>query len=232
MSSNTRDEFDRDLFVGAVRQVVSAVTNLAGSDCVLYAAVGAGLLSKLGFDAQPAAGSAAWRVGEGDGDVISHATEINGPVFGPSGSEGKLAGMFHAWINVKNAEGNEIVDLTTWQLVKKARELDLADGGNTTVDFCPEFLWLSDKSDKILSPKDVMQSYDVGVFAYIRKARVEEAVFGPGILDEAERLTMAAYICYQSALRGEKVAVVGLDDNGPSQVDDNSPMKLRQVKRI
>lgn len=231
-TQNDAQEFNKEFFVQSVRQVVSAVTDLPGSDCILYAAVGAGLLSKLGFDAEPAAGSAAWRVGEGDADVISHATEITGPVYGPGASEGKLAGMFHAWVSVSTTKGDDIVDLTTWQLKKKGRELDLADGGTTTVDYCPDFLWVSADSDKLLTPRDVLQSYDSGVFAYIRKPSVESVVFNDGIMEEAQRLTVAAHLCYQTSLRGEAIAVVGINENGVSEVHDDTPMKLRQVRRI
>jgi len=232
MSVQGKDVLDRELFVKSVRQVVSAVTNLPGADCTLYAVVGAGLLSELGFDAEPAAGSAAWRVGEGDSDVISHAPEITGPVYGPGGSEGKMVGMFHAWINIKSSVGNEILDLTTWQLKKKGRELDLADGGITNVTYCPEFLWISEKSDKLLSPRDVLQSYDSGVYSYVRKPKVEAVVFSEGILEEARRLTLAASICYRSGLHGENVAVVGVNENGLGEANDDSPMRLRQMKRI
>jgi hypothetical protein len=230
MDTAIEEKFDKEIFVKAVRQVVSAVTHMPGADCVLYAAVGAGLLSRLGFPAQPVAGSAAWRVGEGDSDVISHATEITGSVFEPNGSEGKLRGMFHAWISLKTSEGNEIVDLTTWQLTKKGKELDLADGGLTNVEFCPDFLWISDKSERLLSPRNVLQSYDSGVFAYIRKPNVEAVVFSDDVLDEARRLTEIAGMCYRSSTRGESIQVVALDENGPSEVSDDSPMRIRQIK--
>lgn len=223
--------FDRELFIRSVRQIVSATTDLPGADCVLYAGVGAALLSRLGFVAEPAAGSAAWRVGAGDADTISHASEIAGPVFSPA-TPGKLGGMFHAWIRVHTEGGTEIVDLTTWQLKKKGRELDAADGGTTVVDFCPEFLWISESSEKLLSPRDVVQSFDTGVFAYLRKPEIERHVFNNGILEESDHMAMLAHLCYQSGKSGQKIQVVGLDNGEPSEVNDDTPMKLRQVKRM
>jgi hypothetical protein len=77
----------------AVGQVASAIRRLAlaasgylGSDCHLHAEMGRLLLADLGFNATLVSGYAAWRVGPGDGDVISHTLHTQG--FLPPGAQG------------------------------------------------------------------------------------------------------------------------------------------------
>lgn len=223
---------DKDHFAAAVKQVVSAVTSFAGADCILYSVVGAGLLNKLGLKSVPVAGSAAWRVGPGDADAISHATEVTGQHFAP---EGKSAGLFHCWIqtvtdaNFTHAIGFDIIDTSTWQLKKKARELDAMDGQVTKVDFCPEYIWDNAKSKKLLSPRAVVSSFDVGVYAYLRKPEIEKIIFTEGALQEAEHMIAAAEMCYKALLRGEALNVMGVGANGVEEADPDAPMKLRKV---
>jgi hypothetical protein len=129
-------QIDRNLLARAVRQVVGAATDFHGADCLLYALVGAAVLRELGVPAEAAAGSAVWRVGAGDSDVISHAREVAGPAFVQAGVSAAM--QFHAWVEAPGL----LVDFSTHTLPLKGAQLDAADGGKTTVDWAPEFLWI------------------------------------------------------------------------------------------
>lgn len=116
----------------AVQKLSHAASQHTGSDCVLQASIASSVLSRLGVPATVRVGFAAWRVGEGDGDVISHI-----PMKGKQiGRPDELP--FHAWLQV----GTQIFDITTNQLPLKARLLDQDDGKQTTVGWAPPFLLL------------------------------------------------------------------------------------------
>jgi hypothetical protein len=130
----------RDALDAAVRQVTHALRRLAeaasanlGSDCYLHANLGRVLLADLGFPFEIRVGAAAWRLGSGDGDVVSHIPQRGGYL--PPGMRGFA---YHAWLEA----GDLLVDMTTYQLRRKASDLDAQDGGHTTVDWCPDYLIL------------------------------------------------------------------------------------------
>ena len=148
--------------VGAtLRKLASAASANLGSDCYLHAALGRELLGDFGFDARVVAGEAAWRVGEGDGDVIAHTPRVQG--FAPSSMPpGKLALAYHAWLIVDS----HVVDFTTYQLPRKGLELDALDGGHTSVDWAPEVFvlpvsLLPSYEQVARSPKSGVAFYDV-----------------------------------------------------------------------
>lgn len=117
-----------------IQKLATAASSHLGADCYLHAELGAELLRGSGFEAQLVVGYAAWRVGPGDGDVISHGPHTQG--FLPAGAQQGLP--YHAWLELHGV----VIDLTTYQLQRKARELDAADGGQTSVMWCPDFLVL------------------------------------------------------------------------------------------
>lgn len=198
---------DRSAAQQAVNQVVSAITDFHGADCLLYASIGAGLLNQLGVPARAAAGSAVWRVGPGDSDLISHAPELGGSMFVPAQAPGKM-GMFHAWIEV----GDLVIDFSTHALADKARMLDAADGGTTRVDWCPQALWLY--KSEMLSLSQVRDHAHAGVCAYVRKDQVESVVLGEMAQTDLEAAVLAALHVYHSACAGQEVRVIGVGENG------------------
>lgn len=215
----------------AVRRVVTAVTSSHAADCTLYAIVGAGLLRHLGIDAIAVAGSAAWRVGPGPSDAISHAEEVSGVYYSPTMNGSQRGALMHAWIWVAAtvAEPAYVVDLTTFQLRQKARALDMMDGGQTQVDFCPDSLWVP--ADKHAShPQTVVNSYDVGVFTYVRKPRVEADVLNPGLINETLNLIEGAILIYNELEHGVDTRVIGICNDGSLQERDSVTMKpLRPI---
>lgn len=164
---------DVQLIAHAMRQVIGATTEGYGADCVAYALTGAEVLRRMGHDANAVAGSAAWRVGPGSGDAITHAVELHetGPgVYSPAHSDN--AAVFHAWIEV----GTHYVDFTTFSLRDKAKQLDAADGMVTVVEWCPDYLVVDRQS--CLPLDAVPAGLREGLYSYVRHAHVEKAILG------------------------------------------------------
>lgn len=198
----------------AMHRVVGAVTDFHGADCLLYAEVGAEALRRLGVDANAVAGTASWRVGPGDGDVISHATSVlhpNALVGVPSGE--MKAGMFHAWIEV----GTKVLDFTTRQFAHKALQLDEMDGNTTQVDWCPPFLWLERKD--LLSHADVASAPGAGVCSYERSRDIENTVLGGVDGDDRKYLANVVLQAMKSLQAGQKLNVIGLGLDDAQNVD-------------
>lgn len=167
-----------------VRKLATAASAHLGNDCYVHAELGCVLLADLGIEASPVLGFAAWRVGEGDGDVISHAPHTQG--FLPPGLQGFA---YHAWLDCFGF----VIDFTTYQLRRKARELDAADGGHTTVSWCPEYLLLS--RNEIRTYKEVAAALHPGVAHYEARPELETVLGSQYALDpedlQAARLLLA-----------------------------------------
>lgn len=130
-----------------LRKISLAASDNFGADCFLHAELGRELLKDLGFECRRVVGYAAWRVGKGDGDVISHTKMAQG--FLPPNAEGFA---YHAWLEYL---GQIVVDFTTYQLAHKAASLDAMDGGTTAVEWCPDMLVIPKKD--LHSYRDVAQ---------------------------------------------------------------------------
>lgn len=222
-------EVDRALLARAVHSVVVALTDQQGADCVFYAAVGARALQELGLPARAVAGSAAWRVGPGDSDVVSHAPELGGKAYMPDNRlatpESLRAGMFHAWIEA----GDDLIDFTTCQLPAKAAALDAADHGHTEVAWRPDFLWMPKSTTQAL--RRVVNGYDAGAYHYLRKPDVEKMVLDHLALDE-EGVRVAAsgvLAAYRSSLQGTMVRVFGVDQEA-GLVEAGPPLALKPLR--
>lgn len=203
--------FNKDKLGLAFKRTLGATSESYGTDCVLYAKVGAIVLNQLGLkNAKAVSGEAIWRVGEGDGDVISHSiSSMNSSIVMPS--EAKAAGMFHAWIECDD----EVIDFTTFSLRAKAKILDMADGGKTSVDWCPEYLWV--KKSSCSSLQDVMNSWDFGVYAYVRVPEKEsELLATTASLDETAASVLNVYRMLES---GVDVNVLAIDEKNGGFTD-------------
>lgn len=179
----------RDALDVAVKQVAHALRRLAeaasaslGSDCYMHAEMGRLLLADLGFAFETRVGAAAWRLGSGDGDVVSH---IPGQVSHlPQGARGFA---YHAWLEA----GDWLLDLTTYQLRRKAAELDAADGGHTNVDWCPDYLLL--KRSSVLTHRQVAKAPHWGV-AYYESSPELAALMADGFFLDADDVAAARLI--------------------------------------
>lgn len=201
----------------AVQKVVSAITDFHGADCLLlYAHVGASLLRSLGINARPVAGSAVWRVGDGDADVISHAREIGGPKFVQQGAA--QAHVFHAWIETDEA----VIDFSTFTLRSKAQQLDAADGGSTTVNWCPSFIWqkktsaISTNGTPLRQPRAVLMAPKSGAFNYTRHADIEAIALTPSkeFTDAIQSAFCGVELAYAAITRGEEMNVICVSEDG------------------
>lgn len=168
----------------AIRRLALAASGYLGSDCYLHAEMGRLLLADLGFKATLVSGYAAWRVGPGDGDVISHTLHTQG--FLPPGAQGFV---YHIWLDCAGF----LVDFSTYQLTQKGVSLDIADGGHTEVQWCPPYLLLS--RDQVRSYREVAMALNPGVAYYETDDSLVERLGPPFKIDPADlnaaRLLMA-----------------------------------------
>lgn len=217
---------EQSLLGQAIREVVGATTSFHGSDCLNYAAIGAKALEQLGYPAKMVCGSAAWRVGPGDGDVISHASEVGAPAGLPLATSPNIkAGMFHAWIEV----GPWIVDFTTAALADKAHILDKLDGGTTLVQWAPEVLWVDRNTCSDFDR--VVNGFDAGVYGYRRREDIERALMVEFERDFDFGATVPAVLAVYNALKaGHRVQVHGVDSDG-LQTLDSATQKARNATR-
>lgn len=149
----------------AIHKLAAAASSHLGRDCYMHSELGRELLADCGFQASRVVGFAAWRVGSGNGDVISHTPYAQGHL--PAGVKGFA---YHAWLDCSGF----VVDFTTYQLRLKARELDAMDGGRTTVSWCPAFLLLPRSS--IRSYKEVAAAHHAGVAYYEARPELERTL--------------------------------------------------------
>ena len=217
-SSESQVGIQPDKLAAAVRQVVGAMTDFHGADCLLFSSIGAGALRHLGLeDARPVAGSAAWRVGPGDSDTISHAREVQGPLYMQAVSERAL--QFHAWVEAPGL----LADFSMSTLRHKAAQLDAADGGTTAVDWAPEYLWLAGTRppEMLRSPKDVNQSYQVGVYSYVRHPDIEHLVLADlaALMSETAAASAAAVAAYRALCAGHTLRIASVSEDSTVQTE-------------
>ena len=151
---------------GAVHRLARAASEQFGQDCVLQALLAQSILDRLGVKSELCVGKAAWRVGDGDGDVISHVWSSDMKITHPK----QLP--FHAWLRV----GSYIFDVTTEQLRDKAQQLDVLDGGKTQVDWAPDHLLLP--VDEVAT-YEAVRSKHAGLSYYKQDAALQALVLAP-----------------------------------------------------
>lgn len=182
----------------ALIKLATAASDRLGGDCVVHATLAYAMLSRRGVPVTIAAGIAAWRVGPGDSDVIVHA-----PIKGVEYPEKALP--FHVWLEVAEDEVPHVLDFTTYQFERKARELDQADGGSTRVLWTADYLYAPVAQSKPLN--EVIQAPAEGEFFYERIAAVE-AKLVPVCLDPDE--TDLAML--EMVLKNPQMKVMGPND--------------------
>ena len=158
---------------GAVNRLCAAASNNYGADCVLQAWLAQSILKKLDVDSTIRAGFSAWRVGNGDGDVISHIPQDAKPVARATEA------AYHAWLQV----GSMIFDVTTKQLRAKASMIDYMDGGNTTVDWAPDFLLIDVSA---VSSYHMVKMGGAGLVHYVAHPIVRENILRDFQPDQAD----------------------------------------------
>lgn len=172
----------------AIKKLAEAASAQFGGDCYLHAAIGQALLADHGIHAKIVVGDASWRVGQGDGDVITHSPQ--GRSFTPAGVVGF---PYHAWLECEDV----LIDFTTYQLRKKAADLDAADGGHTSVEWCPDYLVLP--RNKIRSYRDVAK-LDAGMAHYEKIEGIDQKITSGFTLDPAD-IDMARLIMSSPHMR-------------------------------
>lgn len=187
MTSRAIPKFDKnnDLrrISSALRRLATAASGNLGSDCYIHAAIAQALLARLGVSSKLVAGYAAWRVGSGDGDVILHAPLPNMP-----SQPGSVA--YHVWLE----SNNHLIDFTTYQLRRKAIQMDKLDGGSTTVTWCPDYLCVPKKS---VSPFRAVIQLRAGMYFYKQNTAIENLTISAARpLDDDDVNT--AWLLYQN----------------------------------
>lgn len=168
----------------ALSKLALAASDRLGFDCLLHAAMGQRLLADVGISSELIVGCAAWRVGPGDGDVVAHVFQVKGYL--PPGAE--FGFPYHAWLR----SGDVVIDFTTYQLRRKAAELDALDEGCTTVQWCPEFL--VEPVSNISAYSAVAAAPEAGLFCYEHIPQLQTRVQASTVWDHDEDLTIARLI--------------------------------------
>ena len=114
-----------------LRKLAPEMSQQPGRDTLFHVEIGQLLLADLGIHTKRAFGFAAWRVGPGVGDVLSYHPMGLGWL--PQ-SEDSLP--YQGWLEFQST----IIDFTTYQFERKAKELDALDGRTTCVEWCPQYL--------------------------------------------------------------------------------------------
>jgi hypothetical protein len=154
--------YDLSHISSALRRLAKAACENIGSDCYIHAAIAQTMLARLGLSSKLVAGYAAWRVGKGDGDVILHAPLPHMP---PQPG----AVPYHVWLE----SNNHLIDFTTYQLSRKAAQMDKLNGGRTNVKWCPDYLAVPKKT---VSPLHSVIQLRAGMFFYQQDAAIENVI--------------------------------------------------------
>ena len=159
----------------AMQKLATAASGSLGADCYMHAALPQVILQDHGVPARITVGFASWRIGQGDGDVISHAPMPGAVQF--SKDSGRAA-PYHVWLTLKQEGLSWVLDFTTYQLAQKAADLDAMDGGKTTVAWCPDFLLRPAGHSSSLA---AVAKGDTGLFHYEENAQLSEVILANSI---------------------------------------------------
>lgn len=136
------------------------------NNCILVAHTLSYILTEVGIKNNVCLGFAVWSVGQDKNDIITHLPNSMTQI----GQEGGM--VIHAWVEV--GEDRKIIDFTTYQLKKKGKLLEVADGLKTNVKWCPDYLVTT--QDKLKSLDQIKHSKYAGNYGYQRVPKYEEAM--------------------------------------------------------
>ena len=182
----------------AVRTIATTASSRLGTDCIWHALACQHLLAHEGITARLVAGYAAWRVdGQDPGAVVCHHVEGSAVAVGTGGF------LFHVWVSC----GGQVFDATTYQFRQKLATLDAADGGQTTVSWCPEYL-LVERTD--CQPwRSVRDGSEDGLFCYDAIPAIGVQVSGhPDTHLDAEDTVLLEQV-YAQVKAGNTLVVIG-----------------------
>lgn len=194
--SNEQTVFKR--LACALQKLTTSASPHVGADCMLQAMLAQRILQDCGIDTRVVVGEAAWRVGPGDGDVITHSPQIGG--FAPANAK---ALAYHAWLEMEST----IIDFTTHSLKFKAKALDAMDGGTTNVVWCPPYLVI--QREETASLKAVGQAPKEGISCYHELPGLYEFMVAKGLkqdVDESDVLLL------QLIFQNSEMEVIGPND--------------------
>jgi hypothetical protein len=158
---------------GALKKLTDSASSHVGADCYSHARLAHVILQEEGIQTRLVVGEAAWRIGAGDGDVITHSPSIGGHA--PAGVK---ALAYHAWLE----SDDTIIDFSTHSLRTKAAQLDALDGGTTNVAWCPPYLVI--ERSQVLSLNEVAQAPREGVAFYQELPGLHEYMVENGLSKE------------------------------------------------
>jgi hypothetical protein len=191
MTPRTIPDFDKKLVLprisSALRRLATAASGNLGSDCYIHAAIAQEMLNRLGVMTKLVVGYAAWRVGSGDGDVIIHSPLPHMPP-----QPGAIA--YHVWLEVEN----HLIDFTTYQLRRKAAQMDKLDGGSTTVTWCPDYLFVPRKS---VSPLHAVIQLHAGMFFYQQDMAIDKVIISAAQPLDGDDINNAWLLYHNQELR-------------------------------
>lgn len=186
-------KIDISRVASAIRKLATATSSQLGSDCYTHAVIAKEILKRLDIDASIKVGTAGFRVGDGDGDVILHKVT---PGIVPQ--PGSVA--YHVWLQI----GSYIFDPTLYQIPAKAESLDQLDGGHTNVTWAPDYLLAPVSS--VSTFKDVTQLH-AGLYHYSEDKSLTEQIMSNAPLLDMEDVEVA-WLLYQN----EDILVLGPND--------------------
>lgn len=182
----------------AVRSVCQAASTSLGGDCFMHAWLTQEVLKTHHIDSVIEVGHAAWRVGDGDGDVLTHVcSEEQIQHFTSIELTGRAVLPFHVWLEV----GGHILDSTLYQIPGKAAYLDSIDGGATSVEWKPDYLF--EPLSSVSSMDEVIEKTK-GLYFYKKEPRLKKLIFSSIVdLDPSDvQMVLLAY-------RNPQAVVVG-----------------------
>lgn len=179
-----------------LRKIAPEYSLHPGSDALFHIVIGQLLLADLGIRTQRVFGFAAWKVGPGAGDVLSYHPAGLGWVPQPPDKD---ALPYQAWLEFQNL----IIDFTTYQFERKARQLDAADGRTTCVEWCPHYLLIP--QSELRSLRDLTDATFSGLAYYQAVPKLYSLVDIGAQPDEAA--VRKARALFTSAELGDPLAI-------------------------